>query len=169
MTTGSRGEPSRFDDFADQGKGRAAGYFRGAEFSKLLVLLAIMLAGWALVLKYAHSQLDAAVEPPAAPHAGPPKVEPDRAPAFESVTDRTPIGLRDMAAYDLLLKRARETPAAALARQSQREIYFTHLWEPPRALPRGADPYRRHRAADHQLHVEIEPSGLPLRSLDQHA
>ena len=48
MSTGGTGEPSRFDDFADQGKG-PAGYFRGAEFPKLLVLVAMVMTGTVIV------------------------------------------------------------------------------------------------------------------------
>jgi hypothetical protein len=92
-----------------------------------MLLLAIMVVGWVLVWKYAQSQ----PEPAPPPAATPAKVEPDRAPEFESVTDRTPIGFRDMAAYGMLLKRARETSAADLARQSRRDVFFTDLWEQP--------------------------------------
>jgi hypothetical protein len=113
------------------GNGRGAGFFRGAEFSKLLVLLTIMVVGWVLVWKYAQSQPADAPEPPPAAPAAPAPVEPDRAHEFETVTDRTPIGFRDMAAYDLLLKRARETTAADLARESRRDVFFTDLWERP--------------------------------------
>ena len=90
-----------------------------------------MVAGWILVWKYMHSPPEPALEPEPAARVAPPKVEPDQSPEFETVTDKTPIGFRDMAAYDLLLKRARETSAADLARQSHRDIYFTDLWERP--------------------------------------
>jgi hypothetical protein len=109
---------------------RGVGFFRGAELSKLLVLLAIMVAGWVRVWNYAQSQPEREAPAPAASPA-PAKVEPDTAPELESVTDKTTIGLRDMAAYKLLLKRARETPVADLARQSRRDLYFTDLWEQP--------------------------------------
>jgi hypothetical protein len=58
---------------------------------------------------------------------------PETGPEFETVTDRTPIGIgfRDMAAYKRLVQRARETSAADLARQSRRDVYFTDLWERP--------------------------------------
>ena len=131
MSKGGGGEPFGFDDFADQGKGQAAAFFRGAEFPKLLLLAAIMLAGWALVWKFMQSPPGPAPEPAPAARAAPPKVVPDRSPAFESVTDKTAVSFRDMAAYDLLLKRARDTRAADLARQSHRDIYYTDLWERP--------------------------------------
>jgi hypothetical protein len=136
----SPGEPgassaSSRDDPDSRNRGSAAGFWRGAELSKLLVLLVIAVVGWVLVWKYMTLRHEAAADLERfAPGAGPglpAKIEPDRNPAFESVTDRTPIGLRDMAAYDLLLTRAREIGAAELARRSQGTIYFTDLWERP--------------------------------------
>jgi hypothetical protein len=110
-----------------------AGFFRGAELPRLLVLLAIMVAGWVLVWNYAQSQPAPEAPGPAVPPApATAKAEPDTAPEFETVTDKTPIGLRDMAAYELLVKRVRETSAADLARQSRRDVYFTDLWEQPK-------------------------------------
>jgi hypothetical protein len=131
MSTGGAGEPSRFDDFADQGKGPAAGFFRGAEFPKLLVLAAITVAGWILVWYAMHRPPEPAPEPEPGVRPALVKVEPDPSPAFETVTDKTAISFRDTAAYDLLLRRARETSAAELARQSYRDIYYTDLWERP--------------------------------------
>jgi hypothetical protein len=90
-----------------------------------------MVAGWAFVWNYLNSSRELPEEPDPATRAAPPKVEPDPSPAFQSVTDRTPIGLRDVAAYDLLLQRARRTDAASLAKQSHGDIYFTDLWERP--------------------------------------
>jgi hypothetical protein len=96
------------------------------------VLVAIVVVGWILVWNHVHAVGPEPVqEPEPTVPPAPAKVEPDRSPAFESVTDRSPIGLRDMAAYDLLLKRARETTAADLARQARRDVYFTDLWERP--------------------------------------
>lgn len=127
------GTSSRFDDFGAATPDASAGFFRGAELSRLLVLAAILVVGWALVWTYSRRHdVDAPPEGARrAPRAVPSKIEPDPSPAFESVTDRTPIGLRDMAAYDLLLKRARETVAAELAREGRDDVYFTDLWERP--------------------------------------
>jgi hypothetical protein len=122
---------SRDDGFGGADEARPTGFFRGSELSKLLVLLTIAVVGWILVWKYVHLDQELAEVPEPAPQAVPSKVERDESPAFESVTDKTAIGLRDMAAYDLLLKRARETSAESLARQSRGDLYFTHLWEHP--------------------------------------
>jgi hypothetical protein len=132
MSPARPGAPSPFDGDAGREwpRERETGFFRGAELSKLFVLLAIMVVGWVLVWNYAQSPPELEGPEPAAP-AAPAKVVADASPEFESVTDKTPIGLRDMAAYKLLLKRARETSAADLARQSRRDVYFTDLFEQP--------------------------------------
>jgi hypothetical protein len=61
----------------------------------------------------------------------PPPVVPNRSAAFEGVTDRTPMSLRDNAAYALLLGRARDRTSDGLAGESRRDILLTHLWERP--------------------------------------
>ncbi len=139
MSTSDFPDGSSFDDegtAGKQGTGTRAGtgsgrFFRGTELSKLLLLATLMIAGWALAWYYFQAPGEPAEEPAPAPRVVPSKVEPDRAPEFESVTDRTAIGLRDTAAFRLLLERARRTTAADLARQAHRDIYFTHLWERP--------------------------------------
>jgi hypothetical protein len=140
------------------GPGAGAGFFRGAELSRLLVLLAIMVAGWVLVWNYAQSQPEPETPEPAVP-AAPAKTEPDTAPEFETVTDKTPISLRDMAAYELLVKRVRETSAAELARQSRRDVYFTDLWEQP-ARYRGVAIHLLGTALRiHALESNLSPGG----------
>jgi hypothetical protein len=125
------GTSSRYDAFDAADRGESAGFFRGAEFGRLLVLAVIMVVGWALVWKYMHPAVAPPDEPAPAVRAALPRAEPDRSPEFETVTDWTPIGLRDMAAYELLLKRARETGPGNLARQGRRDTLYTDLWERP--------------------------------------
>jgi hypothetical protein len=128
------GASSRYDAFDATDQGESPGFFRGAELSRLLVLVAIMAVGWALAWKYMHSRI---APPPDEPgpavraHGVMPRPEPDRSPEFETVTDWTPIGLRDMAAYELLLRRARETGPDKLASQGRRDTMYTDLWERP--------------------------------------
>jgi hypothetical protein len=103
----------------------------------MLVLAAIMVGGWVLVFRYAQTGRDAG-EPELKVSAEPEPVEPDRSKEFEGVTDRTPMGLRDNAAYALLLRRAREKTPAELAAISRRDVLLAHLWETPdlyRAVP----------------------------------
>ncbi|WP_165219474.1 hypothetical protein [Aquisphaera insulae] len=106
------------------------GFFRGAELSRFLVLAAIMVIGWVAVWQYVQARPQAD-EP--TPRAGgrPEPVVADRAPEFETVSDRTPLGFRDNAAYSYLLEKARDVSAADLAGRARRDILLTHLWERP--------------------------------------
>jgi hypothetical protein len=131
VTPDKPGKPPGYEDFDAEDDGSDGAFFRGAELSRLLVLVAIMVVGWLVVWRYMRHKGEAPPEPEPVVVTAPPRVEPDKSPAFESVTDWTPIGLRDMGAYDLLLKRAREAGANDLARQSRRDILYTDLWERP--------------------------------------
>ncbi len=55
----------------------------------------------------------------------------DQSVEFETVTDRTPLGFRDNAAYSLLLERARGRTANELAAAARRDVLLTHLWQSP--------------------------------------
>jgi hypothetical protein len=110
-------------------EGRSA-FFRGSELSRLLVLAAIMVVGWGLVWQFAgqapeHEPAVAAVT------ANPEPIVADRSIEFETVTDRTPVGFRDNAAYALLLERARGKTAAELAQVSRRDVALAQLWQNP--------------------------------------
>jgi hypothetical protein len=105
-------------------------FFRGSELPRLLVLLVIVVIGWVLIWQWVY--VTSKPENPEPVAAGPPPpVVPDQSPAFETVRDKTPIALRDSAAYDLLLNRARKQTPADLAAESRRDILFTHLLERP--------------------------------------
>jgi hypothetical protein len=95
-----------------------------------LILAAIMIGGWVLAWNYFQKRPEPA-EPPLTVAGKPEPVVPDRSPEFESVTDRTPMSLRDNAAYSVLLARAREKSANDLAAASRRDIFLPHLWETP--------------------------------------
>lgn len=105
-------------------------FFRGSELPRLLVLGAILIAGVALTVVFVRNR-SAPAEPPLVVKGRPAPIVPDRSIEFESVTDRTPMGLRDNAAYKLLLDRAREHTPEQLARDARRDILVTHLWERP--------------------------------------
>jgi hypothetical protein len=97
---------------------------------RMLVLVAVLVVGLWWFWRNAHrGQIP--VQPPVVVGERPNPVEPDRSVEFESVTDRTPMTLRDNAAYALLLERARTRAPAELAKQSRRDILMTHLWERP--------------------------------------
>ncbi|MHB1560846.1 MAG: hypothetical protein ACYC61_25615 [Isosphaeraceae bacterium] len=107
-------------------------FFRGSELLRLLVLVAILIAGVALAVVFVRNRT-APAEPPLVVKGQPAPIVPDRSEEFESVTDRTPMGFRDNAAYRLLLGRAREHTPEQLARDARRDIVVTHMWERPSA------------------------------------
>jgi len=114
---------------------RAGSFFRGSELPRLLILAGIMVGGWAFAWNYFQKRPEPA-EPPILVSKKPEPVQPDRSPEFETVTDRTPMSLRDNAAYSLLLDRARGLSSDELAAKSRRDIFLAHLWETPQ-LYRG--------------------------------
>jgi hypothetical protein len=109
---------------------REASFFRGSELPRLLVLVVVLVAGFGLFWRYTR-QGPRPAPPPVVVGDSPKPIEPDRSPAFESVTDRTPMSLRDNAAYALLLERARARTPDELAGDARRDILMTHLWERP--------------------------------------
>ncbi len=105
-------------------------FFRGSEFSRLVILLAVLVGGIWAFWQYGRAR-PIPVVPPAVAGPPPKPVEPDRSVEFESVTDRTPMTLRDTAAYSLLIDRARGKSAVQLAAESRRDLFLTHFWERP--------------------------------------
>jgi hypothetical protein len=112
---------------------RSSPFFRGSELTRLVILAAIMVAGWALVWGYAVSRRgpEPAGDRVLAVEGTPRPVVADRSAEFETVTDRTPMGFRDNAAYAMLLERARNKSPVELATDARRDIFLTHLWERP--------------------------------------
>ena len=109
---------------------RPDSFFRGAELPRLLVLLVIMGGGLAFLWQqlYSNNQGILADVPVTAPQ---PPIVPDRAPEFETVTDKTRISLRDMSAYEMLLKRSEGQSPASLAEVSRHDVLSVQLWERP--------------------------------------
>lgn len=108
----------------------SSGFFRGSELPRLLVLAAIMMIGWGLVWRFATNGPEPTEEPVAAT-ARPEPIVPDRSIEFETVTDRTPVGFRDNAAYELLLNRARGKTPNELAAIARRDVALAQLWQNP--------------------------------------
>ena len=124
---------------------RPSSFFRGSELPRLLFLAAVMVVGWAVVWNYAQ-KLNHAAEQEVTVQGKPEPVVPDQSVEFETVTDRTPMGFRDNAAYALLLERrfavamrtrSPQWPGATCccrtcgkARSSTGEYRFIS-WEPP--------------------------------------
>lgn len=110
----------------------STGMFQGNELSRLLILLAIALGGWVAIWFYLMRPHAAPPEPWEVVSGKPKAIETDRSPEFESVTDKTVISLRDMAAYVKLLTQTRETRPADLAARARRDVFYAHLWGDPR-------------------------------------
>jgi hypothetical protein len=109
---------------------RPSGFFQGSELPRLLVLAAVMVAGWASVWHFAKKLPQPAEQDLVVTE----RIEPivaDKSMEFETVTDRTPVGFRDDAAYALLLSRARDKSPSELAAVSRRDISLPHLWQNP--------------------------------------
>ena len=110
---------------------RPPGFFQGSELPRLLVLAVVMVVGWALVWHFAK-KLPQPAEPDLVATAKPEPIVADRSIEFETVTDRTPVGFRDDAAYALAPRRERATnrppswPAV-----SRRDVSLPHLWQNP--------------------------------------
>lgn len=105
-------------------------FFRGSEFTRLLLLLGLAAAGWAWVWNATGTPADSGNEPLRV-EGPPPPIETDRSLAFEGVTDKTPLGLLDNAAYGKLLEQARERSPEQLAGEARRDVGFAHLWDRP--------------------------------------
>jgi hypothetical protein len=109
---------------------RPPGFFQGSELPRLLVLAFVMVVGWGLVWHFAK-KLPQPVEAAFTATEKPEPIVPDRSTEFETVSDRTPVGFRDSAAYSLLLARARSKSADELAAVSRRDVLLPHLWQNP--------------------------------------
>ena len=107
-------------------------FFKGSELPRLLVLLVILVFGLVATYEYVYYKQNQPVPEPELLVAGlPAPIVPDNGPEFETVTDKTPLGLRDMAAYHKLLERARATSSAELDKEARRDIFYSHLWDRP--------------------------------------
>jgi hypothetical protein len=110
---------------------RTSSLFRGSELPRLLFLVVIVLAGWPMLVIFAHSDVGDNPPPPTVPVAELKPIVPDDGIEFQAVTDKTTIQLRESTAYSTLLQRARDTPAAELAAKSRRDVFFANLWGQP--------------------------------------
>ncbi len=76
-----------------------SGMFRGSELPRLLVLLVITIVGCVAVWQYVYLGQEApAADPVVVAGDVTAPINPEDSPAFESVTDKRPVGLRDTAA-----------------------------------------------------------------------
>ena len=134
--------------------------FRGSELPRLLLLAAVALAGWPMVVLFGQSRDEARPKAPPPLHAEQIKpVEADSGVEFQAIVDKAPMKTRENAAYSILLERARSTSAPTLARESRRDLMFTHLWERPERY-RGV-PIHIQGTALRILSYEVNPALAP--------
>jgi hypothetical protein len=137
--------------------------FRGSELPRLLLLAAIVAAGWPLVWFYASAPAPAKKPAPALA-ALPPPPPPDPGPEFVAIQDKTAMSFRDTAAYAKLLERARSTPPAELAASSLRNLPYTELWDRP-ARYRGVPVHLEGTVRRALVHDELNPALAPKGKL----
>jgi hypothetical protein len=142
---------------------RPSSLFRGSELPRLLFLVAIVLAGWPMIVLFSRPQAAEKPPPPSVPVAKITKIVPDEGVEFQALMDNKSIQTRESAAYAILLTRARETSAEELDRQARRDVFWTQLWERPKAF-RGV-PIHLEGTAKKVLSHEVGPSMSPTGRL----
>ena len=138
---------------------RPSSLFKGSELPRLLFLVAIVLAGWPMIVLFARPQAPEKPPPPSITAEKLTPVVPDDGVEFQALEDKKPIQTRESAAYATLLERAREASPEDLATKARRDIFFTHLWERPQAY-RGV-PIHLEGTAKKVLTHEVGPSMSP--------
>lgn len=140
-----------------EGSPKRPGFFRGSEGSRLLILSAVVIAGWIVVLKTANRP---AAEPPAQVRVEDSRpIVADTSIDFQAVRDKAPLNFRENAAYATLLDRARGKTPDELANEARSDLLFTHFWERPEKY-RGV-PARLEGTALKVLTYEVNPKLVP--------
>jgi hypothetical protein len=114
------------------------GLFRGTELVRLLVLSALMIAGWAFLFGPFRSRPRPVPTPAPVVETIAPLPPPDPGPEFQGLQDRHPLTARDNAAYAALLDRVRALSPSELAATARRDVRFSQVLEDPsrfRGLP----------------------------------
>lgn len=142
---------------------RPSTLFRGSELPRLLFLVAIVLAGWPMFVIFARPQAPEPTPPPTVPVSQLKPVVADEGIEFQAIIDKAPVQTRESAAYATLLERVRQTPAAELAKQARRDIFYTNVWESPKHY-RGV-PIHLEGTAKKILSHEVGPSMSPTGRL----
>ena len=135
--------------------------FRGSEFPRLLVLLAVVAVGWPLVaLSRKRADRRPARKPATLAAQTPPLPKPDRSKVFAAVQDKAPLNWRENAAYAALLTRARETKPESLAAESRTDVYYSDLVSRPgrhRGIPIHIEGTARRVRVDDEIAKELTP------------
>ena len=144
------------------GRPRPRSFLSGGELRGLVVFVVVMAIGWPVILNYARPK-DRAPDPP--PAVDPRPLEPDKGIAFDRLLDKSPMAGRDNPAFKILLDRARNTPAADLARQARRDVMYTQLWERPdlyRGVPIHLEGTLRKTLGHEKMNPELVPKGRAI-------
>jgi hypothetical protein len=139
-------------------RGRPSPFFHGSELRGLIVFAVVMAVGWPIILSYARPRSEP--EKPRVVDNRP--LDPDTGIAFQGVRDKQPIEFRDNAAYALLLKRARETPAAKLDQDARRDVFYAQLGGRPelyRGVPIHLEGTLLKALFHEKMNTELVPSG----------
>ncbi|WP_435006796.1 hypothetical protein P12x_004273 [Tundrisphaera lichenicola] len=136
--------------------------FRGTELPRLLLLLAIIVVGAPILVRFARPGVNhVAPVPPRLQAASLKPVVPEQGVEFQAITDKSPVQGRESAAYAELLRRARQTPSSELATAARKDILYTHLWERPeryRGVPIHIEGTAK-RILTYEVNPELAPSG----------
>ena len=125
----------------------------------MLLLAAIVLAGWPMVVMFGRLRAEDKPPPPPIVAAKLTPVVPDDGIEFQALVDKKAILPRESAAFATLLQRARETPLAELSAKARRDIFWTHLWERPERY-RGV-PVHFQGIVKKILTYEVSPAMVP--------
>lgn len=120
---------------------RSAGFFRGSERNRLLLLAVVAVAGWIAVYSYLNRK--PAPDRAAAPIEKRVPLPPaDDSPEMRAISDRARLNALDNPAYLALLERVRSAPPAQLAAESRRDVLWGQVWLNPsryRGIPLHID------------------------------
>ena len=138
-------------------------FFRGAEFSRLVILAGLVLAGIPLAIYYGYAK-PTPPPPERAPIAAapPPLPPPDSAPELEPVLDDSARNLRDDEPLAYLFAKVRKGDPTGLAKQARRELLPANLLASPkryRGLPVRMEGYATTVFAVDDVDPDIAPSG----------
>ena len=137
-------------------------FFRGAEFSRLVILAGLVLAGIPLAIYYGYVK-QTPPPPERAPIAQlPPLPPPDSAPELQPVLDDSARNLRDDEPLAYLFAKVRKVEPSELAKQARREVTTANLLVSPkryRGLPVRIEGYATTVFAVDDVDPDIAPSG----------
>ncbi len=137
------------------------GFFRGAEFSRLLILAVLLLVGWPAVYYYGFARVRNPAPRPAPIASLPPLPQPDPNPVLAGLVDIKKVTREDDPSKAYLLEKTREA-GDALSRQARREVLPVNLLKNPkryRGVPIHFEGFAKQVFAVDDIPPELSPSG----------